>query len=243
MRKLRYTVAIIVFSIGVITGMLLAGTTTVANMEAATYFGYNGYANTPSAGVLTCPNLLTAGEIGKVSLAVHNPSDREVNAFADVQISDGALLVRELSDSTQVPPGQSTTLEWTVSPDDVVYDHFIMVQADLMRSFDASNHVDSCGIFVVNLPWLTGRQMLMASLAVSVLCMLAGVAVFARWQLPAQTLVRRPYVAMTAITVSVSLAVLFGILGFWALGTLAWVVSVLLIVQVLSAFLQRADSQ
>ncbi len=239
MRKYLHVVGVVIFSIGVIFGMWLAGSTTAASLESYVYFGYYGYTDRPSADVLKCPDILTMEEIGKISLTIHNSADRAVEPIVDMQISDSKLLVRAFRERAQVPAGESRTLEWAVSADDVVYNRYIMAKVLQQRSFGNPARVGNCGIFVINLPRLTGNQVLIATITISVLCMLIGVAFFVRWPLPTRAFIRQPQYAMGAVTACVSLAMVFGIFGLWFLGIVACVVSVLLIAEAALSFIRH----
>ena len=131
-------------------------------------------------------------------------------------------------------------MEWTVTAEDAAWRHFILVRVHELRNAPLPSRTGSCGILVLNVPGLTGGQVvfLMAatavlSLAVSLVLWVAGQRASTR---PVPDLTRR--MGLLAAVVLAAMALSAG--GRWLAGGLLAILTALLTVTMVTWAVSRA---
>lgn len=234
MSKIVRAVIFIVFAIGTILGMLLAGSTIIANLEANFYFGYS-YDGEESLRDLDCPVILTGDEVGTVSVSISNPLERAVGPILEAEIGNEGLF-RKYHEPISIPAGGSQTQQWTVSRDDVVFGNLILVRLFQFVTFRTPSRDGSCGIFYLDVPF-SGTAVLVFSIVISVGGMALGILLWLTLNKSLPVLKTRVSRAMIVMAIFVTLAMVAGLLRIWTLGVLLFVLSVLLIAEVVSSFI------
>lgn len=234
MNKIVRIVIFVIFAIGTVFGMLLGGATTVANLESAFYFGF-GYQADESLKEMDCPIILTGDDVGTVSVTLSNPNEKEIEPLFQVDIGEEGLF-RTYRDRMYIPAGESQTLQWTVSRDDAVFRYLILVKVFQFAAFKTPTRDGSCGIIYLDVPF-SGMSVLIFTITISVLGMALGIILWLTLYkaLPADK--ARGLRAMTVLAVSVVIAMVMGILGIWLLGVLFFMLSLLLIAEVVRSFI------
>ncbi len=217
LRRLTGPAGILLFALGLFLGMALFGVLVWAEFEVILFDpAWRGEARLRS---LRCPAIITTSETGTVSARVSNPLNRPVERYLRVHMSAGSLLVtREFTEIVALDPGQARWVGWSVSPDDAVYDRLIMVNVVLRRRYPLPARQATCGILVVDVPYLTGRQLLGLWPTLSVLGMGGG---YALWVRPGASLgdrERRAAGGMIMLAVSVLVGTFIAWLGWWLPG-------------------------
>jgi hypothetical protein len=234
MKKSVRVVVFILFAIGTLFGMLLGGATTVAGIESAFYFGF-GYQADESLKDLDCPIILTGDEVGTVAVTLTNPHEKEIEPLFQVDIGEQGMF-RTYRDRMYIPAGESQTLQWTVSRDDTVFRYLILVKIFQFAAFKTPTRDGSCGILYLDVPF-SGTAVLIFTIAISVLGMALGIILWVTLYKALPSNKTRVLRAMVVMAISVVITMVLGILGSWLLGVLFFMISLLLIAEVIRSFI------
>jgi hypothetical protein len=217
----------IIFTVGLLVGLALAGAAVWGDFEGMSYF-YSG-AGYPGFNGLHCPVLMTRGEVGHITAQFDNPSDEEIQPFYQVEVS-GLAATRNFENQIPVAPHSSKTVDWTVDSNDIDLNRFIMIDMQVLHVAGVSTRETTCGIVVLGIRGLTGGEVLGGLLAISLIGMVVGLALRERTAeaIPGREMTVRN--GMRAAGVAVSLAMLAGLMGSWLIGMVFCVVTVLLVV-------------
>jgi hypothetical protein len=237
-KKLLRALGIIFFSIGILVGMAMFFLMNWANYEAFFYFGYTAPAD-KTLTTLRCPLLMTTSETGAVTISITNNTDRDLAPLIRTEISSfGAAR----SERTTYPlaAGETRRLSWTVTSGDIVFGHLIMARVFVYNTFTLPSRASTCSTVVVNLPGLTGVQLFVIVLAFSLACMAAGWSLWLTGSRPLQAEGITAMRAMSILTAVVLVGILAGWIGWWGVGLICCVASVLLIITVVGYYIQKA---
>lgn len=227
------TLGIYIFFIGLLLGMFTTALFAWADFEASRF---DSHLDSQAAALdLRCPILINRHETGTVSATLANPTDRERRRIVDTLISQGSfLLAQEERDRLDLEPGEKRILHWEVSPENAVWERFILVRAHVLRNAPLPARTSSCGILVVNLPYGTGTQIALSLIAVILLLIGSGTVL---WLIGKRSLRQRlrPIDFMTlAVAPIVLVALGTSMLGQWLISGLLLLLAILIIVSVLS---------
>jgi hypothetical protein len=239
-KKPRRTIGAIIFSAGFLVGFVIFTGMIWADFEAAMFDA--AIRGEKSLHTLRCPVVINERETGTVSAAFHNSLDRPVQFAIRTTISQGFVtLMREEKALLPVDAGGTERLEWTVTAEDAAYGSVVLVKVLLMGNYPLPSRQASCGVLVLDLSFLSGSQALALGVAVSLLLMAAGGALWLVGSRPLKEgfdldLAR----GMGALAASVLVGMFVGFLGSWLLGVAVVVVTALLIVELIRHRVQRA---
>jgi hypothetical protein len=228
---------VLIFSIGVLLGMALFGGAVWGDLEGSLFdMSLRGEATLRS---LRCPVIMTTAEFGAVTATFSNPLERQIEYRILTRISQGHVtLMREIESKLPLDPGEKQKLEWTVTKDDAAYGHLILVGMRLGAKYPLPARHGTCGILVLNLPNLTGNQVFIFTLVISLLSMAVGIGLWAAGNRPLSELGQDVTRAMIALAVCVLAGMIIGFLGWWLIGVLIFAVTLLLIGTILGYFLR-----
>lgn len=222
-RRLAGPLAILIFSAGFLLGMALFGGLIWSDFESI-FLDPAWRRETPLRS-LRCPVMITTSETAVVSAVVSNPLDRPTERYLRVFMSAGSmLLTEEFTEIVELEPGESQRVAWTVTADDAAYGRLVMVNAVLRRRYPLPGRQSSCGIIVVDVPYLMGHQVFGLSLAVSLAAMAAGYLLWVNKALSLGRRGRQAARAMAALAAGVVAGVALGLLGWWLPGLVVFVV-------------------
>jgi hypothetical protein len=215
---------VLLFATGILLGTVLFGGLVWSDIEA-TFYGLPHYTNEAFDG-LSCPPLMTHSETASLQATIRNDTDLAINPTVRVDISTPGVAY---SDRVKVDlePGQSKTVEWPVSSENIDLKFFIFARVYRYSDYKTSFAEATCGILVLNIPFINGKGLFALWLGASLICTLAGL-----WMMkPAQGVPEQRAsipAAMRALTVTMLIGLIFGIQGAWLPGILALVVVVVL---------------
>jgi hypothetical protein len=237
----KSTWGLIIFSISALIGIIFSGASVWGNIEA---FLFNpGLRADENIRTMKCPVLITNSETGTITAAFTNPGDRSAMTTVRTSISDGLFsMIREIDNRIQLEPGETKELEWTVSPEDAAWERLILVRVYSLRSTPLPSRTGTCGILVVNLPFLTGNQVIAIVSIASIAGMVVGLGL---WVSTNQPLSRRNRYAAKILGVLAALiiaGIILGFLGWWFIGGLLLVFIVLLVVVTITYFLLASEN-
>ncbi len=216
----------VLFFVGALLGILFFAGLTWPHLEANFYFGYSGGADTKLR--LSCPHILTPQDVGAIRATITNKVDKPINPIIQTEIS--GPIMQNLRSQPSIAPGQTLDLKWDVSADDVAYGHLIMVEVYQFASYKTPTATGSCGTLYLFMPTLTGEEIYLLTLAISLIGIVSGLIL---WRFGSGTLTgieQERLSGMVVLAGVIVLGILLGTLGQWLLGVLALALAVLMFV-------------
>jgi hypothetical protein len=228
--------SILLFSIGVIAGTAFVLCATWADVESF-FYGFNQYGNKITS-TMHCPILMTDEETGVITASFKNTTNQLIRPTVSFQASS-EWAFRTLTNVLSLEPGQSETLQWEVTKNDLALNYFIFAQIATFSSYPMKDVEQTCGIMVLDLTGITGKQLTIYAIIVSLAGLVVGCLL---WNVAHHPLRYRFLDAMRAM-LTISVVVLAGIvsvfLAWWPLGILLLVLTLILIGVIVGNFLQK----
>ncbi|MBI3170563.1 MAG: hypothetical protein HYZ22_18940 [Chloroflexi bacterium] len=220
----RHNLFLILFITGVLSGVILTTLSTWADLEAA-YYGFSRRASTRLSG-FSCPILMTANESNVVLLKLNNSTDGKISPTVLVETSS-PVTAFEFTDNLELAAGERATREWAVGPENLDLKRFIFAKVLVYSAYPFPDRETTCGIFVLKLPG-NGTVITWGMILLSLLGM--GIGLYGLYQ--AQGPEQRG-VDVARQLLFLSLIVLLGLvtafMGWWILGIIALVISLLFV--------------
>lgn len=223
-------VGLVLFVIGALIGLAIGVSSFMADMEAV-YYGFDELSQGRFS-TLRCPTLLTFNETGNLQATVSNPLDRPIEPVVRADISSPTL---PESTRTQIrlQPGQSQSLNWTVDRTNVDLRNFIFAKVYIYPVYPLALREATCGILVLNLPYLSSSQWLILGIIASIVGLVAGLVLWIRGNQPLSGRTQERSYAMITLAILIGVAMLCGLMGWWLLGWIVLVVCALLLAAML----------
>lgn len=225
---------IILFSFGVLLGMTLIAVTIWTDLEASFFDSVLASRGDEPLKTLRCPVLMTTSETGTIRATFENPANKPIELGLRAHVTDGFVtLMREVNSTLPLEPGEKKTVEWSLTADDVAYRWLIMARVLQFRYYPLPARQAACGVLVLDVPFLTGNQLLAITIVVTVLSISGGIAMWVVGNRP----LKRPALAaartMGALAVSLLIGFLVSFSGSWLMGTLLFAINLLLIFEII----------
>jgi hypothetical protein len=233
---------VLVLSIGVLLGMMVSAVCILGDYEAVRFDASLSVLRDASLKTFRCPVLITTGETGTVTGAFKNPLDRPITLTVRAHVSNYLTLTRERTDRLPLEPGETKRLEWTVTADDVLYSNLILVKVLQFRQYPLPGRLGSCGIMVVDIPYLTGGLIVALAVAGSVVGMLGGIGLWLAGQRPLTRRGRQAANTMGALAGAVVAGMISSLLGAWMLALIVLAVNIMLIGAIIGHFASSPPS-
>lgn len=180
---------------------------------------------------LRCPQFITPEEIRTISIRLQNPTDRILRQTARIHVSYGFVsLMREESVIIEMQPRETRQLEWFVSAEDAAWGRLVLVRLHLFRSFPLPSRTATCGIVLVNLPWLNGNHITLLLAVLTVVGTLGG---WRLWVKTHQPLVNRPRnvaALMVAWIILLVVGNLLALSGIWVAAGVLFLLSIIFLI-------------
>jgi hypothetical protein len=222
------------FVVGALLGLTFTLLATWADLESV-HYAYDFRASASFSG-LKCPILMTANETNSFSAKIINTTDKLLSFSIKTEISSRRLPVPSV-EYIELDPGQSKTLQWTMGPENIDLGNFIFAKALVYGSYPIPNRESTCGVFILDLP-TSGTVITWTMVVLSLLGMGGGLYGLNRIQSSAQNdweITRR----LTFLSVVVIAGLIASFMGWWILGVLIIVITLLFIVISLGFFINR----
>lgn len=172
---------------------------------------------------LRCPMVVTPADEAQITATFRNTLDRDLRLLVVARISEGRLtMMREARTMLSLPPGSREMLAWDISPEDAVFGRVIMARVHQFRSFPYPSRDKVCGVLYLDLPWLTGGQLVWLLSSLTLLSLGSGTWLWLRRERPLSEARRRRAINVGVLTAVLFAAFLAGLFG-------AWLVSLLLL--------------
>jgi len=225
--------AIGLFLVGVLLGLFMAAGLSLASLEGFVYFGTH-HSEQETLKTLRCPTILSGNESGLVTASITNTTDRVIQPIIKVQISDQLDLWHDLEQDASISPNKTQLFKWEIGPQDVAFGYLVLVKMRQSTAYLTPSRQDTCGTLVLNIPFLTGAQMLWTGWLGAFLLMAAGIIT---WTLGNRPLIGRARFirqAMLFLTLALLGGIAAGYFDLWLLGVICLVLSVLTLVAMFS---------
>lgn len=239
--KIFRRIGIILFAFGVLLGMALTAVTVWADLEASFFDADLASRGGEPLKTLRCPVLMTTSEVGVVRVDVENPVEKPIELRLRAHISEGFVtLLREVNATLPLEPGEKTTAEFYLTGDDVTFNWLVLVRVLQFRYYPLPSRQAACGVLVLDVPFLTGSQLLALVIAVTLLSLVGGIALWVFGNRP----LNRPALAtartMGALTVSLLIGFTVGAMGSWLIATLLFAINLLLVFEIVRHAVDRS---
>ncbi len=236
--RIARALSVLLFVFGVLFGVALSAGVIWGDLEASMFDASIG--GEAPLKTLKCPVMMTTRELGMVSADFTNSLERPVEFRVRTHISEGYItLMREINTKLPLEPGETQSLKWAVSPDDAAFGgRLILLRVRLFPKYPLPSRHASCGILVMDLPYLTGNQFFTLALAASLLSMAGGAGLWFIANRPLKKSGRDVLRAMGALAGCVLAVTVASLLGHWFLSVFIFVITLLLIGAIVGYFLQ-----
>jgi hypothetical protein len=237
-RKIMRPLGMLIFVVGIFLGVALSAIAVWGDLEASLFDtsirGDEGLA-------IKCPVMLTTREeAGTVSAAFTNSLSRPVTFTIRTNISQGYVtLIKKINSKLHLAPGETQTLKWPVNPDDAAYGRFILVRVYRSAKYPLPSRDGSCGILVVDLPYLSGNQIFVFILTTSLLGMAGGIGLWVVANRPLSKPRQDVARAMGVLAGCVLVGMVASLSGRWLFGLFVFVITVLLGGAIVGHFINR----
>lgn len=230
-----YKLSLILFSTGLLLGLILLGGSTWADYEATLFDSTlpASWADTELT-TLGCPIVISSQETGVVTASFSNTTPKPVNLRIRIHISDGLVtLIREENTILALTPGEIKVGEWTVYPENAAWGNFILVRAFQFSTSQIPSRSSSCGILVIDLFNLSGTQIIFLLITISILTMSGGLGLYIYISSPLQGRSMSIAIVMSLLAILVIIGNVFIFLGSLMVGAGFLLITVLLLVSLL----------
>ena len=211
------------FFLGVVIGFARSVIAIWDNLEATDYY-FTGAKHAAFNG-LRCPLIIASTEKGVVTAVFNNPSNETDNFFYRAEVSGKAFSKRTIEDQIAVPAHQAKIFRFNVDAKDVDLLFFILVKITILPNSLHPSQEATCGMIVANLLGLTGSQVSLVTLLISILGV--GIGLFLWEKTNSNVNGNRPRIVQF-LGLVVLLSLLATHMGWWAVATVLAVIIVLL---------------
>lgn len=226
--KGKRAAGIVLLSLGIALALALSAIAIVADAEATLFSAGLAHLGDASLKTIRCPAMITTGKPGTVRATFRNPLDKDVEFNIRAHISQYVPMWREEAATLHVAAGETERLAWEVTADDKVQGNLVLVKVLRYRKYPLPALLGSCGILVVDLPYLTGNQITALVVVACLLCLVGGVTL---WILGSRPLrgPRQATVRAMSVLAGVGVAgMVLSLLGAWMLGIIFFAATLLL---------------
>jgi hypothetical protein len=234
----QHKLGFLLFSLGVLVGLVFAGLATWADFEASNY-DLSLSADTPLSS-LRCPVVLSPGERGIIRASFSNSTENKLTRRIRVYVSrKHQTLMEEEFVTLPLAPGETKTLAWPMDSENIVWNRMILARVYQHRNQPLPSRSSSCGVIVANVFGLPGHWVTRSAITGSTLFMLGGFLFWKRDPRPvnaAAASVSDRELSMKALAAVTGASIGTALLGQWMLGAILIVVATLLAITIVGHF-------
>lgn len=248
---LKLAISLIVYLVGLALSLTFNSFTLWAGLEGQSFWGYpealaydTSLTTEARISRLTCPVVITPGEVSPVRLTVSNPNDYPINAWVSAHISMPDRLENMVRELTSVPlaPGETSTLQWEIGQDNIIHNRMILVRVFLrLTDLHPPARTKHCGIIAIDLWGLSSTAIMVLSLAVGHILQVVGIGLW--WQGRMQSrkkdnLTSNVLIALTILSILMTVSSLF---HGWIFGLISLLLALLLVSTAIGYGIGKAD--
>lgn len=187
---------------------------------------------------LRCPLLVTEKNGGIISASFTNPSDQTLRLRLDSEITEGSLaMMRADGLEIFIPANETEVVEWVVSADDAALDRIIVARFHALRNSQMAARASNCGILVLNISLLSGRQIII-SLVVGIVLLLGSGLRLILAERPFTRRGKRLLLQLSLLVVSIAIPLLAGLVGLGLVALPLAVIPALVLISLMEFALQ-----
>jgi hypothetical protein len=216
------------FIVGAIFGLTFTALATWADLEAS-FYGFDRTGG-ERLGTLNCPIIMAKNETSTFSVRITNTSDRKIAPSVKTDVSTPAVLDTEFT-PIKLEVGESKTLTWEITPENVDLDRFIFIRAWMYAGYPVKDKEGTCGVLVLPIPG-KGIFYTWGMIIVSLLGMGVGLSMLKRSQNSSDR--STDFSRLVAMGVIALAGIIVSLLGIWLAGVLILVLGALLSVVLIS---------
>ncbi len=228
--KILNNLGLVLFFTFILLGIIFFAGLVWPNMESNFYFGFNQGAETKLQ--LFCPHILTPQDSSSITASVTNKVDQPISPTFQALISGPVF--QNVQTQPSIDPGQTLKVKWPVNGDNIIFGHLIIARVYQSSSYKTSTATANCGTLFLNLSGLTGTQIYVGVLVISLLGSTLGLILWAIANRPLGGRSLERLWGLILLGAVVVLGILLGTLGQWLLGTFAFFFSVLMFIILVS---------
>jgi hypothetical protein len=216
MSEKRKKTGLILTAIGSLLGIAFCAMLVWADVEANLFrYGVTAEKNLP---YLDCPILINGEEESSIVVRLKNNRDKEMTPYIRAYVSEEHItLDRQSTTALTIQPGDRAEIIWKIYPEDAVYDQFVFFRVFLHDDYPYPSRYGSCGVWVTNIPGLTGPQISRLSLGITLLLLLAGNTLLVINPFPDGEKRREIATGLKYLSGLVLINLILALLGFWLL--------------------------
>jgi hypothetical protein len=229
---------IMIFMIGAVIGFLFFLGVFLQDTESIIFSA--SVSGDDTLRTLNCPELLVGDQTGVVTARVVNNTEKTLFRRVRTYISEGFLLYsQEYNEALYLEPGQSKTFSWSVSPKNAAWGYVILVKVYVFPQDIYPSYVGTCGITTVDLPYVSGWQVIALFWVVSLSLMVIGYIKYLRANQPLVRARRKLAVNMRVIAITIVLAMGTMFLELWYLELIFFIFTIILLAESAFSFSQN----
>jgi hypothetical protein len=152
-----------------------------------------------------------------ITATFKNTVDQTVRPTVRFQVSNEGAFRTETT-HLSLESGQDEREEWSVSSEDMVLGRFIFAKMFTFAYYPMDDIEQTCGILVLDLPGITGRQLAAGLLSISLAGMLAGILLWPAAHKPLSGRSQDAMAAMLTLGAVVILGMVSILLAWWLVG-------------------------
>lgn len=234
--KVINSISLIIVSMGVILGITLLGLAVWGDFEASFYKpAQSGKKNLHA---VSCPVFITEKDKSVVTTIISNPIDKKISPTVWTIITEGSILLqREIRNNYVLQPGEKLNLSWPITASDAAFGNLILAKVYIYSQSPLPASHGTCGIVVLHISSLSGSQVFTIALLASLLFMASGIALWYYTHQPLIDISREVATSMIGISFIVLLGLIAIFPGWWLVGGVIFVISLLLISGIVSHFI------
>ena len=236
--KIYFISGIFLFSLGLIIGLFLWTGSVWADLEG--YMFQPATQAEKSEFYLSCPNLITKSDFGIISMGIKNNYDKDVKKVVRGNKSLGYVIyVASDETSLELIPGESEVVHWYIYPEDAAWNRFVLFRVNIISSRGPSLTTASCGVMLINVPYLNSNQFFMLALLLGTVFIGSGIFLMYKSSMLRE---RKNFYferLMAALTGILIIGLLLAFFGQWIAAGLLLVAMYLFLMVIITHYLQK----
>ena len=216
------------FSIGILIGFFILSLMVWGDLEASLFS--SSLDADKSLSSLRCPVFMSPGESGVITAKFTNPTDKDWSRYTRAFISEGFVtLMREIKMEVPVPSGGRETAIWEVYPQDAAYDRIIFFRVYVNAKYPYPSMGGSCGIIMMDFWGLTGQQIFIGLVLVSLVCITLGILILRKQSKRSLQDFHTKFNSSYLLSVLLLIGITIAFFGIWIIALLLLAIALLMV--------------
>jgi len=216
------------YFIGIALLMIILTVSAWTDFEAMNVDVHNihGSGNLP----LVCPVFITPDETGIIKIKVENTQDRVSRPYITTVITQSTLSLLD-RDRTflNLQPGETQIITREFTYEDAVFGKMVLVNAKIDYPYPTPDLSGLCGIYVLDISFLTGSQLLIFLSVSGLLLSGLGLFLYIEGHRPLRGKIRLTTISYSVILSWIIVGIILSNIGFSQFGFFAFIIAVIAI--------------